>query len=99
MIFRLVLYILLLILVATFIGLNWQNGSDVDFWFGGKARISDVPVCISMLAAYILGVISVVPFIIKRLLRQKRKEKHLHRPPVPSAGVTGLSQDPEEDET
>ena len=69
------LIVIILIAAALFIGLNWNHTSTVSLWFGESGKINDVPICVSFLLVYILGVVSVIPFILKRHFRSIKKRR------------------------
>ena len=76
--FKLLSFIIILVVLVTFIGLNLGNTSDVNLWFTEKGQFQDVPIVISFFIVYIIGALSVVPYIIGnqfRTLRKKRSEK------------------------
>lgn len=70
---RLIAFIVALVIIITFIGLNLENRSDIAFWFGEKGLIEDVPIFISFFVMYVFGVLSVVPFLIGWRLKQHKK--------------------------
>jgi len=80
---KLIWYILILICIFTFIGLNLGNTSDINLWFNEAAQLKDVPIFISFFVMYILGAVSVIPYLIgsglkkKRQLKQQRKDNLL----------------------
>lgn len=55
---KLVFFIIVLALVVTFVGLNVGNTSDISFGFHS---FSEVPVFISLFAAFLLGVLVTLP--------------------------------------
>lgn len=73
--FKLISYIIVLVFLVTFIGLNLGNTSDVSLWFSEKGQFSEVPIVISFLIMYILGALSVVPYIIGKQFKSLRKKK------------------------
>ncbi|MDA3956898.1 hypothetical protein [Oceanispirochaeta sp.] len=76
---RLVWYILILICIFTFIGLNLGNSSDINLWFTESAKLKDIPIFISFFVMYILGAISVLPYVIGSGLKKKKLMKQLKR--------------------
>lgn len=76
---RLIWYILILICIFTFIGLNLGNTSDINLWFSESSRLKDVPIFISFFVMYILGAISVVPYVIGSGLKKQKKAKQMQK--------------------
>jgi len=72
---KLIWYILILIFIFTFIGLNLGNTSDINLWFNEASRLKDVPIFISFFVMYILGAISVIPYIIGSGLKRQKQLK------------------------
>lgn len=73
--FKLIWYIFVLICIVTFIGLNLGNSSDVALWFGESGQFKDVPIFISFFVMYILGALSVIPYILGSQLRNRKKSR------------------------
>ena len=74
---RLIGFILLLVVIVTFIGFNVDNTSDIRYWFGETGVLHDVPIFVSFFFMYLVGVLSVVPFLIGwRLKKSRGEEKH-----------------------
>ena len=73
--FKLVSYIIVLVFLVTFIGLNLGNTSDVNLWFSEKGQFHEVPIVVSFLIMYILGALSIVPYVIGNLWKNMRKRK------------------------
>ncbi len=72
---KLIWYILVLICLFTFVGLNLGNQSDVNVWFGEQGHLADVPIVISFFIMYILGAVSVIPYLIGSGIRKKQKNR------------------------
>jgi len=75
---RLIWYIFVLICIFTFIGLNLGNTSDINLWFTESGQMKDVPIFISFFVMYILGAVSVIPYVVGsriKTIRTKKKEK------------------------
>ena len=81
---RLIWYILILICLFTFVGLNLGNVSDVDVWFSEAGHHEDVPIVISFFVMYILGALSVIPYLIGSGLKQQKQKKQLKRESLPA---------------
>ncbi len=69
---RLVVFILILGFVVLFAGANITNASDISFGF---YTVEDVPIFISLFFAYVVGVLTMVPFTIRTMRRKKRIER------------------------
>ncbi|MBF9015089.1 MULTISPECIES: hypothetical protein [unclassified Oceanispirochaeta] len=82
---RLIWYILILICLFTFVGLNLGNMSDVNIWFTEAGHFKDVPIVISFFVMYILGALSVIPYLIGSGLKQQKQKKQLKRESLPGA--------------
>ncbi len=72
---KLIGFILTLLIIISFIGFNIENSSDIRIWFGDKGLLTEVPIFVSFFIMYLLGVLSVVPFLIgwKRKKNDSRK--------------------------
>lgn len=68
---KLVLFILSVILVTIFIGFNLENACDVSL---GVYTFKDVPIFMSLLLAFALGVLIMLPFTFGH--SQKEKKSH-----------------------
>jgi len=84
---RLIWYILILICLFTFVGLNLGNVSDVDVWFTESGHYEDVPIVISFFVMYILGALSVIPYLIGSGIKQQKQKKQLKKESLPSTAV------------
>ena len=67
---RLIGFILTLSIVTVFIGFNLGNACDVSFGF---ARISQVPVYLTVFASFAAGMIAVLPYAFMRASRKKKE--------------------------
>jgi hypothetical protein len=68
---KLIAFILTLLVIVTFIGFNIDNSSDIRVWFGENGVLKDVPIFVSFFIMYLIGVLSVVPFIVGWKFRKK----------------------------
>lgn len=73
---KLIGFIVLLLLVGTLVGLNIDSSSDIRIWFGEKGIIKDVPILLSFFAVYTFGLVSSIPFYIGGRIRQVKKNKN-----------------------
>lgn len=60
---KLIAFILTLLIIVTFIGFNYNNNSDITLW-PNKVVFEAVPIFVSFFVMYLIGVISVIPFMI-----------------------------------
>lgn len=74
-------FILALLVLVTFVGLNWNNTSDIDLWFKGKLHFDDVSIVLSFLIVYLAGLLSSIPFWIDRNLKKKKRTSSPTPPP------------------
>ncbi len=70
---RLIGFLLVLVLVAGFATVNISNRSDVSFGF---FTFEEVPIFLSLLVAFILGTLLMVPFLLRR--RKKNPTQAIH---------------------
>lgn len=68
-------FILALMILVTFVGLNWENSSDIDLWFNQRLHFEDVSIVLSFLVVFLAGMISSIPFWLDLKFRNKQKEK------------------------
>jgi uncharacterized integral membrane protein len=68
---RLVLFLIVLALVVAFAGFNIQNVASISFGF---YTVEEVPVFLSLFAAFFLGVVVMLPFTFGRRVRSSRKK-------------------------
>ncbi|MDC7232487.1 MAG: hypothetical protein PQJ58_04610 [Spirochaetales bacterium] len=81
---KLLWYILILILLFTFVGLNLGNVSDVNVWFSESGQFKDVPIVISFFVMYILGALSVIPYLIGSGLKQQKQKRQMKKENLPA---------------
>ena len=72
---KLIAFILTLLIIVSFIGFNLDNSSDIRIWFGENGLLTDVPIFVSFFVMYLIGVLSVVPFIVGWKRKKKMGEK------------------------
>lgn len=75
MLFKLIFFLLCLVIALFFIGFNLENRCDVSIIFH---TFKDVPVVLSLLAAYVVGAFSVIPFLFGR--RKKKSPPAVKEP-------------------
>jgi len=72
---KLIGFIITLLIIVTFIGFNLDNTSDIRIWFTDNGLLTDVPIFISFFVMYLIGVLSVVPFLIGWKLKKRSSGK------------------------
>jgi uncharacterized integral membrane protein len=72
---RFLVYIILIVVLLLFLSMNWSNTSSINFWFGSLGEMKGVPICLSFLFVFLLGALSVVPFVFKIIGYYKKREK------------------------
>ncbi len=72
---KLIGFIVTLLIIITFIGVNLGNNSDIRIWFGDKGLLTDVPIFVSFFVMYLIGVLSVVPFLLGWKMKKRYSEK------------------------
>lgn len=68
---KLVLFIVCLVLVTVFMGFNIENRCNISFGF---TELTGVPVFVTIMASFLLGVVLVLPFTFIR----KKNKKTVH---------------------
>ena len=69
---KLVYFIIVMLMIALFMGFNLSNRCDISVIF---YIFKDVPIFLSMLFAFLLGNIAVLPFLISSRHKMKKAEK------------------------
>ncbi len=72
---RLLVFILLLLIIGTFIGFNIGFTSNIRIWFGSNGVLTDVPILLSLFIMYLTGLLSSIPFIIFWNVKQRERKK------------------------
>ena len=72
---KLIAFILTLLIIVSFIGFNLENSSDIRIWFGENGLLTEVPIFVSFFVMYLIGVLSVIPFIVGWKRKKKTGEK------------------------
>jgi len=72
---KLIGFIVTLLIIVTFIGFNIENSSDIRIWFGEKGLLTDVPIFVSFFVMYLIGVVSVIPFVVGWRMKRSRQGK------------------------
>ena len=73
---RLIGFIVTLLIIVSFIGFNIENSSDIRIWFGDSGLLSDVPIFVSFFIMYLIGVMSVIPFLVGWKLKRRKNDKN-----------------------
>ena len=69
---KLVYFIIVMLMIALFMGFNLSNRCDISVIF---YVFKDVPIFLSMLFSFLLGNIAVLPFLISSRHKMKKAEK------------------------
>ncbi|MCK5735958.1 MAG: hypothetical protein KAH21_05740 [Spirochaetaceae bacterium] len=72
---KLIGFIITLLIIITFIGVNLDNSSDIRIWFGEKGLLEEVPIFVSFFVMYLIGVLSVVPFLVSWKMKKRGSKK------------------------
>lgn len=64
------------ILLLVFIGFNLENKSDISFGF---TVIHDIPVFLTILASFSLGLLASVPFLLARVNKKRTLKKNQNK--------------------
>ncbi len=72
---KLIAFILTLLIIVSFIGFNLENSSDIRIWFGENGLLTEVPIFVSFFVMYLIGVLSVIPFIVGWKWKKKTDKK------------------------
>lgn len=84
---KLIFFILVLILVTLFIGFNLENACNISF---GVYTLENVPVFMSILLSFALGILVMIPFLLFRPRNKKQKKETVNtKPPVTSSLNSG----------
>lgn len=93
--FKLIAFLIVLLVAIFFIGFNLDNRCDVSVVFH---TFEDVPIVLSLLAAYVLGSFSVIPFLLGR--RRKKNPATRKEPEKKETGKKEAGKrDPKQSET
>lgn len=72
---RLMAFILILLIIFTFIGFNFEHSSNIRIWFGEKGLLQNVPIFLSFFVMYLFGVLSSLPFVLRWNFTHRKKER------------------------
>lgn len=86
---KLVSFITVMVLITFFIGFNLENSCDISFIFYSFKK---VPIFVSLLFAYVVGAVTVLPFFFG--YRKNRQSKGLKNPKtgIPAQKGRGIRQ-------
>jgi len=84
---RLIVFLLSLIVVLVFAGFNMNNSSNISFGFH---ELTDVPIFVSLLFSFILGVLFALPvaYFEKKNNKSKKKKPGIVDENIPETGET-----------
>lgn len=92
---KLILFLILLLIFVLFAGFNIKNVSDINLGF---ATVEDVPIFISLFIAFLIGSFVVLPFTLRRKNKhkiEKRTEKKEEKPKEEPADVILPNEPPD----
>lgn len=89
---KLILFILVLILATFFIGLNLDNACNVSF---GVYTFEDVPIFMSMLLSFAAGILVMIPFLLFRPRGKSSKKTEFKSSSSQSSVTKPVYSDPE----
>lgn len=69
---KLILFLILLLIFVLFAGFNIKNVSDINLGF---TTIEDVPIFVSLFIAFLIGSFIVLPFTFRRRKKPKKETK------------------------
>lgn len=70
--FKLIYFLFIVLVFGIFAGFNLHNSTDISLIF---TTLKDIPIYISNLFSFLIGVIIMLPFLSKRSKKQKDKKK------------------------
>lgn len=72
MIKKFFLQIVIISVIVCFFGLNFDSRVTIKFWFNDRFTLTDVSLFISLAVAYLLGIITTIPFYISKHFKKKK---------------------------
>lgn len=78
---KLIAFIVTLLIIVTFIGFNIEHTSDIRIWFGEKGLLTNVPIFVSFFVMYLVGVLSVIPFLMSWTYRRNHRPDNMPEEP------------------
>lgn len=87
---RFLTYMVLIVLLMLFLAMNWSNTSRINIWFGEAGALNDVPIILSFLFVFALGVLSVLPFMIRVIGRYRKRERDHREQALKSTDTTEI---------
>ena len=85
---RLIAFILVFAIFLAFIGFNLENKCDISFGF---MTFSEVPVFLSALSSFVLGMLVTVPLLLTRRKKAEKPEKPVLPKPSKKTKVKGAT--------
>lgn len=76
---KLIGFIIFIVLIFTFIGFNLDNHTNINLWINEKGHFEDVSVIIVVFCAYLLGLLSTIPFWFNRSRKKNRQKKSMDK--------------------
>lgn len=90
---RFLVTILIIILLATFVGMNFDNSAEIRFWFGEKGEVT-LNVVLALFGAFLVGVAITLPYVFRKRIHyvDMSKEKLKKEKAAKKAGKSADSQ-------
>ena len=70
---RVILYVIVMVIIAIFLGINGSNSCDINLLF---KKFTDIPVITTILISFAAGILVMLPFTIGR------RKKHVSKLPT-----------------
>lgn len=67
--------IIFISIVVIFFGLNFDTKIDIKFWFNDRLTITNVSLFIALAVAFFLGVLTIIPLYLKRVISERKRRK------------------------
>ncbi len=64
-------------IIVCFFGLNFDTKISIRFWFNDVLTLENISLFIALAAAYMLGLITVIPFFIAKNIKKRKSDKQL----------------------
>ncbi|MGL1891886.1 MAG: hypothetical protein OCD02_09685 [Spirochaetaceae bacterium] len=75
MIRKLFIQLFFVTLIICFFGLNFETKIDIRFWFNDLLTLKDISLFVALAFAYLIGVVTTIPFIIIKSIKKKKNDK------------------------
>ena len=79
---KMLAFILIVAVLITFVGLNWDNVSDIDLWFNQKLHFENVSIVLSFMIVFLAGMVTSIPFWLDSSFQKRKKERRKSEEPA-----------------